>query len=323
MIYGKIREYLTENSISYEENVKLQKKTWIHRGGTADFFILPSDSNELKKIVRFFYINAIEFKLFGHTSNLYVRNETNIPVVVSTIKCRKYEVNNNILYCEPGVGIIKLAKDMISNGIVGFEYLTGLPGTIAAALVNNSSCKYNSISNILISAEIILSDGSIKVFKPCDFEFAFRTSVFKKKRLDGTIVSVQLKADRGIPENLMKIAQLNEFDRDRRLDGHSKNLGCTVHNPFSLGKMSLKYSIVVYLIKILTKVFCISTELSGVFTNYVLCCLSGCKEAFPYISKKNVIVFMWLDDGADKAFPIYLKFMKTVYKTEDVEIEIL
>lgn len=102
--------------------------------------------------------------LIGHTSNLYILNECNIPVVVSTAKCRYFQIEDGQLFCEAGVGVINLSKQMIKQGIKGFEYLTGLPGTIGAALVNNSSCRENSISELLVSARVVLKDGSIKIF---------------------------------------------------------------------------------------------------------------------------------------------------------------
>lgn len=39
--------------------------------------------------------------------------------------------------------------------------------------------------------------------------------------------------------------------------------------------------------------------------------------------QKNPIIFSWLDDRADTVFPLYLEFMKKVYKTDKIEIEII
>lgn len=318
-----LKKYLSSHEIAYEENVDLKKRTWIHRGGTAEFFILPSNSEELKCLVQFLYINNIDFKLFGHTSNVYVRNETCIPVVVSTTKCSKYTLETDSINCEAGVGVIKLAKDMVSQGIRGFECLTGLPGTVGAALVNNSSCEDNSISELLISAVIVLNDGSIVEYKSDDFKFAFRTSVFKQSLVKGTIISACLKLEHSDVIMLQRKADRNALDRARRLDGHSKNLGCTVHRTFSLGRMPLKYRLPALIIKLWCKLSGKSNVTYNSVSNKLLCNLSGCQMAYPYISKKNTIVFMWLDEKADDAFPVYLDYMKKVYKTDKIEIEII
>lgn len=323
MNINMIKQFLLDNVIDFDENVDLKKRTWIHRGGIASLFIIPSNVDQLKMVVIFFYKRAIEFKMFGHTSNLYVRNETNIPIVVSTHKCSKYYIENGIIHCEAGASVIKLANEMVTKGISGFEYLTGLPGTVSAALVNNSSCKKNSISNLLISAVVVLKDGSIEEFTPKQFNFTYRTSAFKQKIVNGVIISVKLRAEVASSVLLMDIAKHNTEDRKKRLDGHAKNLGCTVNRSFSLGRMPIKYYIPAIFVKLWCKVFGKSNEYCNDISNKILCQISGCEKAYPYISKKNVIVYLWLDDGADEAFPVYLKFMETVYRTKDIEIEVI
>lgn len=171
MIKELLTKYLDTQKIQYETHVDLKKRTWIHRGGIAGIYISPASADELETIVSFLYSEDISFLLIGHTSNLYILNECNIPVVVSTAKCRYFQIEDGQLFCEAGVGVINLSKQMIKQGIKGFEYLTGLPGTIGAALVNNSSCRENSISELLVSARVVLKDGSIKIFLPEDFKY--------------------------------------------------------------------------------------------------------------------------------------------------------
>jgi hypothetical protein len=42
----------------------------------------------------------------------------------------------------------------------------------------------------------------------------------------------------------------------------------------------------------------------------------------PYISDYLSLIYVWKDEKADKYFNEYLEFMKEVYKTDKVEIEI-
>ena len=225
MIKELLTKYLDTQKIQYETHVDLKKRTWIHRGGIAGIYISPASADELETIVSFLYSEDISFLLIGHTSNLYILNECNIPVVVSTAKCRYFQIEDGQLFCEAGVGVINLSKQMIKQGIKGFEYLTGLPGTIGAALVNNSSCRENSISELLVSARVVLKDGSIKIFLPEDFKYEFRNSVFKKREVEGTIISTVLKVTFGDAAKMQQMAEENDQDRAKRLEGYTKNLG--------------------------------------------------------------------------------------------------
>lgn len=316
-------KYLESQAIPYETNVDLKKRTWIHRGGFADIYISPANANELEKIVTYLYTSNIKFQLIGHSSNLYIQNNCNLPVVVSTAKCRGYSLKEEILYCESGVGVINLSKQMIRHGVRGFEYLTGLPGTIGAALVNNSSCRENSISNLLVSAKVVMKDGSIRNFLPEDFMFEFRSSIFKKRKIEGTIISAILKAEAGDAIRLQHIAESNDKDRAKRLEGYAKNLGCTVNQCFSNGNMALWLRVILFLNRLIIQPFIKTEEEKRNQRRDLICIITGYKSIAPYVSPKNPIIFSWLDDGADDAFPLYLEFMKKVYKTDNIEIEII
>lgn len=319
----KLKKYLEIANILYETNVDLKKKTWIHRGGVAGVFISPENSDELENIVSFLYKENISFQLIGHTSNLYILNEYNIPVVVSTAKCRKYYIKDGQLFCEAGVGVMNLSRQMIKQGIKGFEYLTGLPGTIGAALVNNSSCKDNSIAELLVKAKVVLKDNSVKILYPNDFKYEFRNSIFKRKDIEGTIISAVLKAEPGNVDLMQKIAEANEKERDKRLEGHAKNLGCTVNRCFVNGKMSLWLRVVLFLYGFIARLFIHSEDKLRNQKMRLICFLTGYKSISPYVSSKNPIIFCWLDSGADAVFPLYLDFMRKVYKTDKIEIEII
>lgn len=318
-----IKSYLDANRIPYEINVDLKKKTWIHRGGIAGIYITPESSEELEKVVLFLYRNNIKFLLVGHTSNIYILNSCNIPVVISTIKCRNYIVKDNKVYCEAGVGVIQLSKQMIQNGYKGFEYLTGLPGTVGAALVNNSSCKSNSISELLIIAKVVLSDGTIKYFNQEDFKYDFRTSIFKNAEIQGVILSAELLLQQGNIDELTKISKDNIEDRNRYLGHNSKNLGCTVNRCFINGNMPMWIQFFSRLYYIIIRLFVGSRYKRRELVKNFICWISGYKSVAPYINSNSIIIFMWLDGEADNQFPRYLEFMKKVYKTDKVEIQII
>lgn len=315
--------FLEANRIPYEVNVDLKKKTWIHRGGMCDFFISPHNSNQLLRVTQYLYSVGTKFQLLGHTSNVYILNTTNIPVIVSTKKCCSYQLCDDRIICESGASVIRMANDMIRQGVVGFEYLTGLPGTIGAAIYNNSSCKSNSISQLLINAEVLLEDGQLITMTTEDMQFAFRTSIFKEGRLRGVIIRTVLKAERGNAVELQGIAKENNEERGRILEGHAKNLGCTVNRCFINGRMPLlyyfPYRVYMVILKLVVKDPVVRKRKAKSF----LCGISGYRKISPYISDINPIIFVWRDAGADAIFSSYLSFMQKVYKTDKVEIEII
>ena len=181
----------------------------------------------------------------------------------------------------------------------------------------------SNVSKLLISAEIVLSDGTLKTFSYDDFEFNFRTSIFKEKLLRGVIISVVLRVEYGNPEALQAIAAHNDLERKRILEGNAYNLGCTVNRAFINGKMPIVFYTLCCIYNMWLKCLPIADCEKKIRRRNFLCRISGYNDIKQYISPKNPIIFMWTDEKADKAFPRYLKFMKHVYKTDKIEIEII
>ena len=313
--------FLNENRIKYETSIDLRKKTWIHRGGIASFFVSPSKSIELEKVVSYLYHYNITHLIIGSSSNIYILNSTNFPVVVSTLSCNSYEVKDELIECECGVQVSKLAKQMIDLGIKGFEYLTKLPGTVGAAIYNNSSCKNNSISELLVDVEIATPYG-IKKIPAEELHFTFRSSDLKKHTLEGVILKARLRKEYGNKEQLEKLSKANELERKKTLEGPARNLGCTVHKAYCNGPMPFQYRIpyLIYskIVSLLVKDDLKRKRLSKAF----LLTITGHSGLNPYISNYLSLTFIWKDDEADNHFDEYLEFMKNIYKTDKIEIEI-
>lgn len=319
----RLMNFLVQRDIPFEEMVDMRKRTWIHRGGVASVYIVPNSALQLESIARYLYVEKISFLVVGHTSNLYIRNSTDIEVVVSTIHCNKYSLVDEYIECECGVSVEKLSKHMVNEGVSGFEYLTELPGTIGGAIYNNSSCKNNSISALLLDMKFVKNNGEIVILNPEELHYEFRTSDLKKHVLEGTIISVRLRVVPGSKDELQRIAEENVIERKKILDGPSKNLGCTVNRMFSSGIMPPKYRIPCMIFSKVMSMF-IHDELrrKRLYKNFLLL-ISGYRNLQPYVSDKQLIVFVWKDDRADLHFNDYLKFMMDVCGTDKVEIEIM
>ena len=318
-----LEDYLNSNSIHYEKDVELKKKTWIHRGGKCAIFITPTDSDTLLQVSQYLYANNIGFLVVGHTSNIYITNESNIDVVLNTVRCNKFENLDNTIVCECGASVSNMAKEMTKKGVAGFEHLHELPGTVAGAIHNNSSCLSNSISSLLVSATIVKEDGTVSEMSYDDFHFRYRTSIMKDKTLKGVIIKAKLKVTQGNADELEQIAAKTNARRKVNLEGNAKNLGCTVNRTFCNGRMPLQY-----LIPSRIHDFCIKFKEKDALIRKkkhkdFLCKIAGYSHISKYISNKSMITFMWIDEGADSAFPDYLEFMKKVFKTDHVEIEVI
>lgn len=316
-----IKEYLDSCEITYEENVKLESKTWIHRGGFCGFFVTPANTIILSNLVRFLIDTGTAYLIVGCTSNIYIKNSFDIDVVISTLKCREITFDEKEFCCECGVLVTRLAKECVNRGICGYEYLTSLPGTVAGGIYNNSSCHENCITDNLKEVKVLTDQGELISIPKADLDLTFRNSVFKKKSIKGCILNVTFSITNGDIDTLKQIAYKNEANRRKILESPSKNLGCTVNRPFILGRKPIWMRFVQLFCRVLFRPF-MSIERYDMFYHNILFTITGQNELGKYVSPKNILTFIWRDEGADRQFDNYLSFMKKYFKTDSVEIEI-
>lgn len=147
--------FLISKEISFEKNIDLKKKTWIKTGGIVSRWIQPKTLDELIETVRFLQKNNLSFEIVGFTSNLYYLDSYNPSIIISTKGVKSFNDDAEFISCECGTPVASLARYAVSRGYKGFAGLVNLPGTVAAAIYNNSSCFGCSISNLLQEVEFL------------------------------------------------------------------------------------------------------------------------------------------------------------------------
>ena len=312
-----ISEFLVSNGIPFQENVLLSEKSWIKTGGLCAYWVTPVDIGQLKCACRFLYQKDAQFDVVGHTSNIFFHSAYNPKVVVSTIKLNHFEVDNDIVNCECGVSVIKLAKFLLSEGYSGFYGLVGLPGTVASSIYNNAGCFSCSLSSLLYSIDVLTPRGDIQTFKPEDLSFTHRSSAFKRGDLIGVILSVKLKIVKAeCREEELKKSDATKKYRKENQEGPYRNLGSIFsvlkprHN--IRNRLASKLAKVVEFAKLSDRRIAYK-RLLLILYNYV--------DLDKYVSNKQLNTFVWLDKDAEHKFERYKEFMGKVYKDLTLEIE--
>ena len=312
-----IKDFLDKSRIPFEEKVLLSKRTWIQTGGICTYWISPISVTQLTEVCRFLYVNNIPFDLIGQTSNIFFHSSYNPEVVVSTIRVNEYHIEDNVLICDCGVSVIKLSKVCIAAGYTGFHGLVGLPGTVASAAANNSGCFNCSISSMMIGADILMPDGTVKTFTKDDFGYKKRSSRFKRGEMKGVILSLRLCLNKS--KDIAEEYQRSEIVRDyrkRRQEGYRHNLGSV----FAAKKQNTNIrNIIALVVAELLCLFHIANLTQA--RKQMLLWLYGYRNLDRYVSNRNLNIFVWRDENAEKMFDEYKHFMSKVYRNLELEIE--
>ncbi len=131
---------------------------------------------------------------------------------------------------EVGAGTLDktLSRFAADNSIINFEFLSCIPGSIGGAIIMNSGCYGDEISNILISIKTIDFNGNLREFKRDQIKFDYRGTNLPK---DLIILSAKLQAKTG--DKSLINEKIKNFIKNKKNSQPSqiKTCGSTFKNP--------------------------------------------------------------------------------------------
>lgn len=184
-IYKELEDIVGRQSI--KQNEPMKNHTTFHIGGPADIFITPSGAGELSKALIFCEKEGIPYYVIGNGSNLLVGDGGYRGVIFQIYKTmdfmKFYEAADGSLEVRAGAGIMlaRLAREVSSKGYAGFEFATGIPGTLGGAVTMNAGAYGGEIRDCIISAEAMDKDGRIFELSREDLKLGYRTSVIQSE----------------------------------------------------------------------------------------------------------------------------------------------
>lgn len=284
--------------------------------GLIDNYYTPESIEELVSLCENFYLSNEEFKIVGHTSNVYFLPETNLTNVVSIRLLKGWRIEDDYLYCECGAPVYQIVRYMVNEGINGYALMIDLPGTVSAAIYGNAGVGVDCISNVLESVDILLRNGEIKTYKAIDLCFSVRSSALKRKELEGVIISCRLKMVKG---DASIIKQNSQGAHEWRIANQPKSL-------MNLGTTSLleesSPTLLGLLVRSISSFLCILVcpKDEHLFKEKVILSLIGKKQLVPYLHWLNR--YVWVDCRAHDYFKDYLEMINLLYKKPRLEIEV-
>ena len=116
-----------------EKRYPLKKITTIGLGGHCKEFICPEDEAELLQIIR------KEPLFIGNGSNICFITDFYDRSIVSLKRMKKYiHLDDKYISCSSNISCTRLARYLHNNRQPGYEFLYGIPGTIAGAISMNA-----------------------------------------------------------------------------------------------------------------------------------------------------------------------------------------
>lgn len=218
-----------------EDRVRLQESladhTSLHIGGPADYFVMPSSADEIKSLLELCKRQEMPYAIIGNGSNLLVADGGFRGLIIKIAEgFSKVEVmEGGIVRAESGVLLSKLANIIARHSLTGFEFASGIPGTLGGAVTMNAGAYDGEMKDCLIRAVVMDEFGAIITIEKDQLELGYRTSTLQKNNY--ILLEAELQLVPGNQESIQaKMDDLNARRRDKQpLDQYSA--GSTFKRP--------------------------------------------------------------------------------------------
>lgn len=199
------RVYKELCQISGEENVlrdePMKRHTTFRIGGPADYFVTVHSKEEIKEILLLCKKEQISYYILGNGSNLLVGDKGYRGVVIQI--CRQMNeiyTKGNKIYVQAGALLSKVAAEALANSLTGFEFASGIPGTLGGAVMMNAGAYGGEMKHVLESAEVLTPEGEFLTLSLEELKLGYRTSVIAEN--DYTVLSAVITLEKGNPDEI-------------------------------------------------------------------------------------------------------------------------
>ena len=190
-----------------QKNVPLAPYTTLHVGGVVDYFVKVKSKAELQTAWRAATQANLRPFILGGGSNVLVKDGVLerfvIKIELTGISYQEGEEGLVLVTAAAGVSWDELVAATVGEGLSGLENLSGIPGTVGAAPVQNINAYGATVSEVIKTVEVF--DGEHDHFRTLQNEachFGYRDSIFKQ-------TEHQLKVITAVTFALKKTSALN------------------------------------------------------------------------------------------------------------------
>ena len=210
MLLDEIEKVISKDKIYINE--PMSKHTSFKIGGPAEIFIKVNEIKDLQAILKISKENNAPITVIGNGSNVLVSDE-GIKGIVVKIELEKLEIEEDgILKVGSGVKLAFLAQKCLKEELEGFEFASGIPGTIGGAIRMNAGAHGSEMKDIVKNITYMTRDGNIQIISNEEAKFEYRNSIFSQN--DYIILEAEIQLRKGNPEEIK--SKMDEYAKYRK-----------------------------------------------------------------------------------------------------------
>jgi UDP-N-acetylmuramate dehydrogenase len=182
-------------------DIPLAPFTTLKLGGPARFLFDAESETDAVAALEWAAQQRLPVAVLGGGSNVVV-SDAGFDGLVLRLRTSNlhttYQADDPLLVADAGLPFDELIAHSVRGGLVGLECLSGIPGTVGAAPVQNVSAYGQQVSDSLAFVRAFdRHQGRVRVLSASACELSHRSSVFKRRPKRFLILAVAFRLQRG------------------------------------------------------------------------------------------------------------------------------
>lgn len=191
------------------ENEPMSRHTTFRAGGNASFFVTPCTQQQIVDLMA--ELKDVPHMFMGNGSNLLFTDGGYEGIVIQIgNKFADICVEGNDIIAQSGALLSKIANVAWENGLGGFEFASGIPGSLGGAVAMNAGAYGREMKDVVKLSTCVGESGNVLEIE--NHDFSYRHSIFSNKKLLVLKTVIHLE-----PRNKDEIkAEMSELNSRRR-----------------------------------------------------------------------------------------------------------
>ncbi|MGM0556252.1 MAG: UDP-N-acetylmuramate dehydrogenase [Myxococcota bacterium] len=212
----------------------LSKHCSLRIGGPAAVWAEVATLEELRAVVEAVTEKGAPVHVVGLGSNLLFPDEGIDGAVIRLVgELAEFDLERDdgeegIVSIGAGAVNAHIVRGLHAQGWVGAEFLALVPGTFGGAVVMNAGTKHGELAEVLVDAEVLEADGSLRRMTPAELGFRYRHSDLED---DSMVVAGRIRVRQGDVDEARAMVKEDRDHRNETQPYRYASVGSTFANP--------------------------------------------------------------------------------------------
>jgi len=200
-LYEKINKVVDASRLIL--NAPMKEHTSFKIGGPAALLIDIASVDEILQVLEILNTNNAKYYVMGNGSNLLVDDNGYTGIIVKLADyLANVTIKDNQVTAEAGILLSTLSKIVAKESLIGFEFASGIPGTVGGAVTMNAGAYDGEMKDCVVSVKVLKEDGTVEEIVNEDMNFGYRMSDVKVHNY--IVLEATYKFEQGDPKVILE-----------------------------------------------------------------------------------------------------------------------